>query len=295
MKKNIATVVCVLVTWILNAQTVYTSNLIYNTGDGNNWYLNGTGNGPAIMLRQNAGAGGPTNRRGSLGWMDNNGVKTEFLTWTDGAFLGIGTTTPSSLLHIEGNSGNGIYATVSNTYSSGDNKAGINFKNNYSGNTYNSYIYSDWYGQGMVFQTPRDLNNSQGGFEFWNTSGSASMVIRTSSGNVGIGTTNPTQLLSVAGNIQSKKLIVTQTGWSDYVFYKSYKLRPLLDVAAFIKINKHLPDIPTTKEVQEDGIDVGKTEALLLKKIEELTLYLIDQQKQINDLKKELERNHKNQ
>lgn len=99
---------------------------------------------------------------------------------------------------------------------------------------------------------------------------------QTTNGNIGIGTSSPDEKLSVNGNISAKKLIVRQTGWSDYVFDSSYILRPLSEVADFIKMNKRLPDLPSTKEVNEKGINVGDNQALLLKKIEELTLYLID-------------------
>jgi hypothetical protein len=104
--------------------------------------------------------------------------------------------------------------------------------------------------------------------------------------NVGIGTTNPTEKLAVNGNIRAKKLIVTQNGWPDYVFSKNYKLKPLNEVDQFIKTNNHLPDMPSAKDVEEKGLDIGKTQAALLKKIEELTLYVIE-------LKKESERQSK--
>lgn len=99
------------------------------------------------------------------------------------------------------------------------------------------------------------------------------------SNNVGIGTTTPTEKLSVNGNIRAKKLIVTQQNWSDYVFYKGYKLLPLKEVEKYIQQYQHLPDMPSAKEVQVNGISVGDTQALLLKKIEELTLYVISIQK----------------
>jgi hypothetical protein len=108
-------------------------------------------------------------------------------------------------------------------------------------------------------------------------------------GNVGIGTRNPTEKLSVNGNIKAKKLIVSQVGWPDYVFSKNYKLKPLSEVDQFIKTNKHLPDMPSAKEVEKRGLDVGKAQALLLKKIEELTLYLIAQQKELLQQKKQIE------
>jgi hypothetical protein len=65
-------------------------------------------------------------------------------------------------------------------------------------------------------------------------------------------------------------------GWSDYVFNDDYKLRSLSSLESFIKQNKHLPEVPSAKEVEEKGISVGDNQALLLKKIEELTLYVIE-------------------
>lgn len=105
------------------------------------------------------------------------------------------------------------------------------------------------------------------------------------SGNLGIGTSQPTEKLSVNGNVRAKKVIVSQSGWPDYVFDPNYKLQPLIELAAFIKKHKHLPDIPSAKEVEEKGVSVGDQQALLLNKIEELTLYVIDLQKQIHQLK----------
>lgn len=114
-----------------------------------------------------------------------------------------------------------------------------------------------------------------------------------SGGNVGIGTVTPSEKLFVEGNISAngfitaKKLIVTQTGWSDYVFNRDYKLRSLQSLEAFIKENKHLPEVPTAKEVAAKGISVGDNQALLLKKIEELTLYVIELNKS-NHVQKEI-------
>ncbi len=113
-----------------------------------------------------------------------------------------------------------------------------------------------------------------------------------SNGNIGIGITDPKVKLAVNGDIKATKLTVTQTPWADYVFDKSYKLPTLKEVSEFIKANHHLPGIPSEAEVKENGINVGENQALLLKKVEELTLYLIDQdnriieqQKTINELK----------
>ena len=73
--------------------------------------------------------------------------------------------------------------------------------------------------------------------------------------------------------------------WYDHVFYPDYQLRPLDELEQFIKENHHLPEIPSAKEVAENGLDLGEMQGKLLLKIEELTLYILDLQKQIDELK----------
>jgi hypothetical protein len=117
-----------------------------------------------------------------------------------------------------------------------------------------------------------------------NTTSGVINVINT--GNVGIGTTNPgTYKLAVEGTIGARKVQVKQTSWADFVFQPDYQLTPLHEVENYISTNKHLPGIPTAEEVQREGIDLGEMNKLLLQKMEELTLYIIEQQKQIDQLK----------
>ena len=90
---------------------------------------------------------------------------------------------------------------------------------------------------------------------------------------------------SAAGALKVKSLRVTTTDWPDHVFGGDYRLRPLFEVESYVQEHHHLPDIPSAAEVEEQGIDVGEMNRLLLQKVEELTLYIIDLQKQLDELK----------
>ncbi len=109
-------------------------------------------------------------------------------------------------------------------------------------------------------------------------------------GNVGIGTASPQYKLAVNGVIGAKDIIVTNAGWPDYVFKPDYKLRPLREVAEFIRTRGHLPEIPAAKEVEAGGLSVGRMQAKLLEKIEELTLHAIRQEKENEELRERLKK-----
>ena len=97
--------------------------------------------------------------------------------------------------------------------------------------------------------------------------------------------------MAVGGGVITEKVRVATTGttfWADFVFDKNYKLRTLSEVSEYIKLNKHLPDVPSTADVNKDGIDLAQTQAILLQKVEELTLYVIEQNKKINRLEKKV-------
>jgi len=123
------------------------------------------------------------------------------------------------------------------------------------------------------------------------TNGLEQMRIGTD-GYVGIGeptTPNAEAKLAVKGAIYTTKLKVTAiSNWADYVFAPGYRLLPLSEVERFISKNEHLPEVPTATEVQKNGVNIGDTEAVLLKKIEELTLYIIQHDKEIETLKKQV-------
>jgi len=108
-------------------------------------------------------------------------------------------------------------------------------------------------------------------------------------GNVGIGTTDTKGYkFAVNGDAIFNKVVVKPYPWADYVFDSTYRLRPLDKVAQYIRDNHHLPEIPSADSVEKTGIDVGANQAALLKKIEELTLYIIEQDKTLRETRQQV-------
>ena len=129
------------------------------------------------------------------------------------------------------------------------------------------------------------------------TNKSTKLTVATN-GNIGIGTTNPDEKLTVNGNIHAKEVRVDLNIPPDYVFdhnysgisklKPSYKMPSLLEVEEFVKQNHHLPEIPSAQEIVENGLRLAQMNGLLLQKIEELTLYAIEQEKKQMVLEQEL-------
>ena len=152
-----------------------------------------------------------------------------------------------------------------------------------SGVVQNTDYFSITFEQNAPPPTSSSLWSSNGSIAFYNA------------GNIGIGTDAPgTYRLAVNGNIRAKEIKVETTYWPDYVFIKEYKLPSLEEVQKHIDQNGHLINIPSAKEIEENGLELGEMNRLLLEKIEELTLYIIqlkDNQNKQNVRLKNLEKN----
>lgn len=219
------------------------------------------------------------------GWLSNpltfdmdapNGA----LVMTSLGYLGMGTFDPQARLSL-GDAGTGKQLLV---YDKGSASVQSGFGNDMSG-------------------APRELSifhstsdNSDGSISFGKRlegSGTYTQLMKIfGNGNVGIGT-NDTKGYKLAVNGSAVftlvKVIPPATPWPDYVFHKTYTLRPLSEVEQFIQQNHHLPEVTPAAEVEKNGLDLGANQASLLKKIEELTLYAIEQNKKILALEKKVE------
>ncbi len=190
--------------------------------------------------------------------ISNEGGRLKFREGTNDRFvirsggnIGIGTTSPVAKLEVKGDF--------------------IRLQESAAARTLD--IYPAVSGQNHRFTS----TTTSGGYNFENNAGTLMTI--SSTGQVGIGTTSPGEKLEVNGTIRSKRVKVEATGWPDYVFSKNYTLNTLEEVEDFIQKNQHLPEVPSAKEIEEKGLDLGAMDATLLKKVEELTLYLIEEHK----------------
>ena len=194
--------------------------------------------------------------------------------------VGIGTSSPQAPLDIAG--GSGVRFLLYGTGGTPQYLAGLGVD-----------LGQGTHSQGIFIGNNSDFTVDQAtAFENYPyPSGYTTRFIVKAGGNVGIGTVNPGPYkLAVEGTIGARKIKVTQVNpWADYVFEDEYKLLSLSEVEKFIQKYKHLPEVPSAKEVEKNGLDLGDNQAVLLKKIEELTLYVIDINKKLEKLSKENE------
>jgi hypothetical protein len=196
----------------------------------------------------------------------------------DRGYLGIGTDSPKAMAHVVGTL---LIDRTEETASS------LRFQ-------YPSKTKGIDPGEPQIGQAPYcwDIYSDINGLKFNVIQGvSAQRMIINSKGFVGIGK-DPSVMLDVNGDAQingvlcAKEVLVKfALCWPDYVFNKDYKLLPLTEVEQFITENQHLPNVPSAAEVEANGVELGEMNAILLQKVEELTLYIIQLQKQIDELK----------
>ena len=200
-----------------------------------------------------------------------NGVDYSSLSFYQGN-IGIGTASPSSLLEVYTNLPSaGSYNTQS--WTTLNPNYGLNLK-------------TIWNNHGINQQFIQKYNGVD-----YNT-------LSFSQGNVGIGTDLSRALdnkLEVNGTIRCKEVLVEATPWPDYVFAKDYKLKSINEVDTYIKANNHLPDMPAASEIEQNGVKLSELNTKLLQKVEELTLYIIQLKKEVDEMKKKGESDMGNQ
>ncbi|MXV14532.1 hypothetical protein [Hufsiella ginkgonis] len=210
--------------------------------------------------------------------------------------VGIGTGTPSANFQVSGtnpytgSTSSTDYITISGignvglqVRTSGTNPgdyAALRF--NAGGTTNLAAIYSEASTGNFIFSQPRASGIM--GFDL----NSARIMTILNSGKVGIGTANPDEKLTVNGKVHSTEVIVTAVVGADFVFADDYALKPLAEVEKFVKENKHLPEIAPAAEMRNSGLQLGEMNIRLLQKVEELTLYMIEKDKEIAAQNKKL-------
>lgn len=208
--------------------------------------------------------------------------------WNAAGNLGIGTIAPSATLEVLG------------TAKFGGHNANLDVSGNpaaYQNLVGTGKMLIGWNRSAGAGETDFIANEgagSEGGFAFYsynNASQERQLLRFLGNGDVGIGTSTPTERLTVNGKIKANEIRVDGNGQPDYVFEEGYKISSLKETEQYIKLNKHLPEVPSAAEAAENGIALGEMNKMLLKKIEELTLHLIEKDKQygelLNDVKKQ--------
>lgn len=203
--------------------------------------------------------------------------------------VAIGTASPNKLLHVAGTARLANLAvfqqgTGSNPELISDGGSVLRVKGQLGTIIGKLNVNHDYNNESVAISNGNSRTNIA---SFYNSSDASVMTV-TNTGNVGIGITAPTEKLAVNGTVLTKKVKVTATGWPDYVFHPSYRLMPLDQLENFIKVNHHLPEIISAAEVEANGLDLGDNQAALLKKIEELTLYVIDLKKSLDEQGKKI-------
>ncbi|MCC8427254.1 hypothetical protein [Mucilaginibacter sp. UR6-11] len=212
--------------------------------------------------------------------------------------VGIGTTSPSALLDVESSTApvtslvkTGSINGFAQLQAQNDNGANSAFHHAVFGSSYPGTLFGAPLANSAVLYADGTtvsgmLIGTKTATPVTICTNNTSAITILPDGKIGIGTTTPHEELSVNGNIRSKQVKVEINNWPDYVFKPNYNIPSLTAVKIYIDKYHHLPDMPSAAEVAKDGLDLGETNRLLLKKVEELTLYLLEKDKQATDQQK---------
>lgn len=192
--------------------------------------------------------------------------------------IGIGTLTPSAKLDVEG----GDFHLGNEVSNNGERRMFRIYGYDNNSQFYGS-IHSNWEDSKRTFDIYTSSSTNQLKIDASANPNGRIAILPGENVGVGIGTlTTGSHKLAVDGSIGAREVKVEAApGWSDFVFENDYKLRTLEEVEQHIDKKGHLPEIPSEAEVAENGINLGEMDAKLLMKIEELTLYLIEQNKEL--------------
>jgi len=204
----------------------------------------------------------------------SNGIETQRMIISAGGSVGIGIDAPKAKLHVDQN----ILAEGNIT-------------------TLKKFVFTPEYNANSEYW---EISRTSAGLNYaYMEKRLQDVLFLGNDGNIGIGKTDPEATLDVNGSFRAKDAIVSRVCskeirvvggdpcWPDFVFSKDYQLLPLVEVEQFITENQHLPNVPSAAEVEANGFELGEMNAMLLQKVEELTLYIIQMEKRLAEVEKQ--------
>lgn len=255
------------------------SQFVYHDGGdkffGFNVHYSGGGkymvDGPAGLIRWDTDYGAFRFETAPSGTASGSVTTTPRLTIVNAGNVGLGTINPSEILHLKSNGPARIMIEADADNANESDNPQVLFKQDgglvaatvgFATGSNSFAISNDW------DHSDGDINLMTGGLTRFTVTGD---------GSVGVGTTSPTDELEVNGTIRAKEVIVESSPWPDYVFSPDHPKPSLEAWQDHIAEHGHLPDVPSADDVAESGVSLGQMQHVLLRKIEELTLLLIEE------------------